>query len=173
MQDFLGGFLSPLDDISDALNQLGLVASEGFENYVNDTIATIDRMTPAAEALGASIDRFYQNVKAQDWDAISDSVSGSMTSMKDSMVASFEDPHLMDNVGQFAASIVNGIGDYIGSLTAHDFEVMMSGMITGIETFVTTTDWVSLFEGVRDGVVNAFSGIGTAIWNKVKSELGL
>jgi len=165
--DFIKGLVEPFQSVSEAVYDLGLTASEGFEELAEDISNSIYNLQPLAEEMGMWFADLYDDVQAKDWEALQDDVSGGLSQAWQAIVGFFEDTGRMEDVGHFAASIVNGIGDFLGGMTASDWDIIFNGIAVAMTEFFENVDWDAVFAGIY----NAFTALAEGLVNIVDSTL--
>lgn len=76
----------------------------------------------------------------------------------------FGDTQRMEDIGNFAASIVNGIGDWLNNVTYDDWNTIFNGIAVAMTTFFENVDWERVFAGIY----NAFSTLGQVIADQLE-----
>jgi hypothetical protein len=167
IMDFMSGLTEPFDQVKEAVTELGLEASVGFEEMATDIADSIYNLQPVAAQLGDWIGDTYDKVKEKDWSGLSGNVETGLTTAWDSIVDFFGDEELMADIGEGAAAIVNGISGFINNITQDDWDDVFNGIIVGMKTFFENIQWDQVLVGVISGVSN----IGEAIWDALIAEL--
>ena len=162
IMDFMKGLTDPFYETGEALQELGLTASEGFEEMAADIATSIYGLQPIAENLGTWIGDTYDKVQEKDWEGLSGNIESGLTSAWDGVVDFFADDQLMTDIGEGAAAVINGVVDALKTVTAEDFFAVGSGIITALSSALTNIDWGDVFELWVQSWVTTFN-IGKAI----------
>ena len=161
IMDFMKGLTDPFYETGEALEELGLTASEGFETMAEDISTSIYSLQPVAEGLGVWISDTYDKVQEKDWSGLSTNIETGLTTAWSSVVDFFADEELMSDIGEGAASIVNGIAGFLNNVTADDWANIFNGITTGLKSFIDNVDWEDVFGGLS----NIIYSIGWSIMN--------
>jgi len=121
-------------------------------------------LQPVAEDMGKWFSDLYTDVTERDWDGLRQGVGDGLTRAWEAIVGFFGDTQRMEDIGNFAASIVNGISTFLGGMSTDDWMTIFNGIQTAMTTFFENVDWERVFAGIW----NAFVSLGEAIAIKLQ-----
>jgi len=168
IMDFMKGALEPFEAVSEAMTELGYTASTGFQDMADGIAEAVYNLQPVAEDMAMWFSDLYTDVTERDWDGLRQGVGDGLTRAWEAIVGFFGDTQRMEDIGNFAGSIVNGIGDWLNNMSTSDWTIIFDGITTAMTTFFENVDWEKVFAGIW----NAFVSLGEAIALKFKNILG-
>ena len=164
IMDFMRGALEPFEAVSEAMTELGDTASTGFQDMADGIATAVYDLQPVAEDMAGWFGDLYTAVQDRDWQGLEDGISGGLTNAWQAVVDFFGNTQRMEDIGNFAASIVNGISTFLGGMSTDDWMTIFNGIQTAMTTFFENVDWERVFAGIW----NAFVSLGEAIAIKLQ-----
>jgi len=154
IMDFMSGLTEPFQDVGDAMTDLGLTASEGFQEMADDITNAIYDLQPVAEEMGVWIGDLYNDVQAKDWDSLSTNVTSGLDKAWTGIVDFFDNDELMTDIGEGAAAIFNGIFEWLHGVSQDDWNTIFDGISTALTTFFDEVDWGLVFYSIGEAFYN-------------------
>lgn len=174
IMDFMKGALEPFESVSEAMTELGYTTSEGFVNMAEDIASSLYDLQPVAEDMGMWIGDLYNDVQERDWDGLREGISDGLTNAWNGIVNFFGDTQRMEDIGNFGAAIVSGIGNFLSNMTVGDWNTIFNGIIVAMTTFFENVDWESVFAGIYNGfntMMIAITDMITGWWQNMLEEM--
>jgi hypothetical protein len=159
IMDFMKGLTEPFYQTGEALEELGLTASEGFEEMASDIADSIYNLQPAAEGLSSWISDTYNTIEEKDWSGLSTNIETGLTTAWSGLVDFFADDQRMEDIGSGAAAIVNGVAGFMNNVTQEDWNNIFEGIGIGLKAFINGLD----FEDIFGGLANLIYTLGWSI----------
>lgn len=169
IMDFLSGLATPFDEVKAAMNDIGITASEGFEQMASDIADSIYKMEPLAQSLGYWFDETYNIIQEKDWSGLRSQISTGLTNTWDGIVEFFEDEERFEDAGKFAANLINGIGDFLSDMTVDDWRTIYDSIAVGLQTFFEELDYEAIFSGLANAMLSLGYSLVEWIYEGVKS----
>jgi len=174
IMDFMKGALEPFQGVSEAMTELGFTAGEGFQEMADDIANTIYDLQPVAEDMSMWFSDMYNAVQDRDWDALREEVGDGLTHAWDGIVMFFSDTQRMEDIGNFGAAIVNGIGDWLNEMSVGDWNTIFHGIAIAMTVFFENVDWDTVFAGIYNGfntMMIAITEMITGWWQNMLEEM--
>ena len=164
IMDFMGGLTEPFDQVGESMNELGLVASEGFEDMATDIADAVLSLEPAAQDFAAWTGSLYDSVQDHDWEQVSTDIETGLTSAWTGIVDFFADDSRMTDLGEGAAAIVTGIADFLDKTTKAEWDTIFDGITVAMTAFFENVKWDKVFAGIYNAYVVLAEAIAETTW---------